>query len=298
MGTIHRLAHPVDTLRRVRALRSDNVRLAAEAQALRDTLARVEDEKAELTVHLERMYHPPILLNTLPKSGSVYIITTLQRGLGTSFQKLGRGTFPVDMIDGDQLAAFGGSRVVSQEHLDASAYNLTMLARVVGRVAVHFRDPRAASYSWMHHLTGLMRSAPEYERRHGLLLPPEDYADASESDRMAWIVDHHFPSCIQWMRDWIAAADGESATPGADRLKVELFTYEAFVADAAAYFDRLLDYFGVAPERFRLLEVERTKATNFRSAKKGEWRGVGDPLAERMTQQIPDEWFDRFGWPR
>ncbi|MEM7576795.1 MAG: hypothetical protein AAF328_04895 [Planctomycetota bacterium] len=261
-------------------------------------LETARTQKRMLATQLAAMYHPPIFLNTLPKSGSVFIVTTLKRGLGTRFQKLGRGTFPVDQIDGERLDAFRQRHAVSQEHVDASAYNLTLLGRQLGRLAVHLRDPRAAAYSWMHHLTGLMRDRPEFEKQHALLYPGDGYHERTEAERMAWIVAHHFPACIAWMSDWIGVADGVSSTPGADTLKVHLTTYERFVDDADGYFADLLEFFDVAPTRFQRIGVEKTKAMNFRKGKAGEWRNCGDALVEQMTAQIPEGWFERFGWPR
>ncbi|MEM1098479.1 MAG: hypothetical protein AAGH92_06775 [Planctomycetota bacterium] len=261
-------------------------------------IERLQAERRALNQQLAAMYHPPIFLNTLPKSGSVFIVRSLQRGLGTRFQKLGRGTFPVDMIDGEQLAEFRNRNAVSQEHVDASAYNLTLLGRQLGKLAIHLRDPRAASYSWMHHLTGLMRDRPEFERQHAMLCPELGYHEQPETQRMDWVVQHHFPACIRWIQDWIAVADGQSTTAGADGLSVYVTTYERFVADADGYFAEMLEFFGVAPARFQRVEVEKSKAMNFRKGQAGEWRGCGDDLVGRMTEQMPDDWFDRFGWPR
>ncbi|MEM1446362.1 MAG: hypothetical protein AAGF84_09920 [Planctomycetota bacterium] len=277
---------------------SELVRLHELLAARDQTIENLREERRALNQQLQAMHHPPIFLNTLPKSGSVFIIRSLQRGLGTRFQKLGRGTFPVDMIDGEQLAQFRSRNAVSQEHVDASAYNLTLLGRQLGRLAVHLRDPRAASYSWMHHLTGLMRDRPEFEQQNALLCPDLGYHELSESQRMAWVVEHHFPACIQWISDWIAVADGQSSTPGADGVRVLLTTYERFVADADAYFAELLSFFELAPTRFQRVDVEKSKAMNFRKGQAGEWRNCGDELVAKMTEQIPEVWFERFDWPR
>jgi hypothetical protein len=289
-----------DLAREVQTLRDQ---LASQAARHTEALAIAEHQRQLLADELSAMHHPPIFFNTLPKSGSVYILTTLQRGLGTRVTKLARGTFPHDMLNGAALHAFAKGNAIGQEHLDASTYNLTLLARHLGRWCVHLRDPRAAAFSWMHHLTKLMRQTPTHEHQHALLLPDPAYADASLEDRMTWIVEHHFPACITWMTDWIAVAPapgsgGAGVWPAERPARIHLCTYEHFVADADAFFAELLEFFNVAPERFRRRLVERSEAVNFRKAQTDEWRQCGDALTQRMTDRMPNAWFDRFGWTR
>ena len=277
--------------------------LARRVAELERQLLQIQQDNGELRAErdavaseLESMYHPPILINTLPKSGSVYIINTLQRGLGTHFEKIGRGTFPYDHVNGPALAAFSNRRAVTQEHLDGSAYNQRLLSRHLKRIVVHLRDPRAAALSWMHHLTGLIRNRRDYEYAAAHLYPGDDFSDQPEAERMQWIVDHHFPACIEWISGWLEAAD---AGPLAEsRPEILITHYEAFTQDPDAFFARILGFFEVAPERFRRVLVERSKAMNFRKAQSGEWREQPDHLCRAMTDSIPDEWFERFGWER
>ena len=98
-----------------------------------------------------------IFLNTMPKSGSVYITNTLAKGLGRKHDAISNGYWMNDRIDESKLYKVSDKKLISQTHLPASSSNLCLYDRYTERVIVHVRDPRQSTLSWCHHLNATVR---------------------------------------------------------------------------------------------------------------------------------------------
>jgi hypothetical protein len=98
-----------------------------------------------------------ILLNTMPKSGSVYIQKSLSEILSFGTMYLGNRYGLIDQIDVQAAHTFSGGGFVSQNHLAPSPENLQVLRHFKLKMILHLRDPRQALLSWihyLHHITG------------------------------------------------------------------------------------------------------------------------------------------------
>jgi hypothetical protein len=117
-----------------------------------------------------------ILINTMPKSGSIYLTRTIATSLGIEYSlvSLVSGLFPSYCMMPAAFKRFRRGNVVRQEHFDASPFNLEICARYVDRMVLHLRDPRQSTLSWTHHFN-------RYHDRHPgstvgtVHQPPEDY---------------------------------------------------------------------------------------------------------------------------
>ncbi len=263
----------------------ENNRLMLERQTL-------EAQVAQLRQQLEAIRIMPILFNTLPKSGSVYVARSLAEGLGLPLVTISHGTFPTDLIDLSQLKQFSEGNAVCQSHLDGSDVNVRMLARYCPRVVVHVRDPRGAMLSWVHHLLRLEREA-----QHDLLLTaepqvPSGFSAWSMQEQLDWGIDAYLPLCVRWVEQWVEAeAQG--------RLKVCFTTYERFASDADGFVRSLLTFFGIDGSRFEQRAVEKTIANNFRSGEPDQWKRVlTKEQLQRAETLIPASLCERFEWAR
>jgi len=107
---------------------------------------------------------PGIFLNTMPKSGSLYLWQVLEYGLCVPACRVSHSTFPGDIIVPEWLDRLRCGNVVTQEHIPASLENLAAMSRAgVKKIIVHVRDPRQATVSWMHHIIKRWEDNPDEE---------------------------------------------------------------------------------------------------------------------------------------
>ena len=244
---------------------------------------------------LERLRNPPlssILINTMPKSGSVYIHKHLGQALGMPFSNLGNGYTLADQVQYWSAKSFIGSSSISQNHFEPSDINVQILDRVVGRWILHIRDPRQALLSWVHHLDLL-----KAENREDALLwvtptPPPGYFELELSEKIGWNIVHYYPDLVDWLRGWLKVYDR-------GRFNILLTTYDELIADERRLFDRILDFHGIPRQRFQFMPLPKDRDVHFRKGDPDEWRSVYSPSQiEACNAHLPDHLLERFGWNR
>lgn len=154
----------------------------------------------------ERLKKPVILLNTLPKSGSVFIATTLIDTLDLEFSYISPALFVSDVVNYDiaeNLCLRGG--YLSQSHLFAYDLNLKLIQLLFDKMIVHVRDPRQALLSWAHHILKYYESPRIYLRFDMGIDLPHNYRDRSFEQQLDWLIEHYFPKQLEWLRGWLRA---------------------------------------------------------------------------------------------
>jgi hypothetical protein len=240
---------------------------------------------------------PPILLNTMPKSGSIFILRCLSQGLGIGETKIATNLFPDDLIIREKLDDLALGNLIAQQHLPARDINLSFLGRRLDRMIVHVRNPRQAMLSWLHHLDNFhahRHIEPACELGLEAVTPalPPDYFERTISEKIDHLLDAHLPQLINWTEDWVDAADSRSG------LEIRITTFENFVADPAAFLESLLDYFGIAQADFDATKLPRREArTHFRKGLTDEWRTVFSAAQQdKAAAMIPETLARRFAW--
>ena len=176
----------------------------------------------------------PIIFNTLPKSGSVYIGKTLSEGLKEgNFMTVSNNTFPTDSISLSKFEILMKTDSMTQEHFDASEENLAILRAKFPKLIVHVRDPRQALISWTHHLNKVQDSKEALD--YLLLSLPERYFKWSFSKQLNWQIKHYFPTCIEWIQKWVKASENEN-------LSILFTTYEDFLDNPKGFFMKIFDF--------------------------------------------------------
>lgn len=234
---------------------------------------------------------PGIVFNTLPKSGSVFIASSLAKGLGIPIRTISHGYFPQDIVDQSRLRTLAQGNALTQEHLDASPMNLQLLCRFLDRMVLHVRDPRQSTLSWTHHLARLKREGQEDMLYFVYPAPPRDYLELQLSAQIDWNLDHYLPACIRWLQDWLHAIDRLNG------VRILVTTYEEFLADQEAFIQRVLGFYDIPPERFTRQEVPKDLSTNFRKGDPEEWQQQFTvQQREKALAQLPADLRLRFGW--
>lgn len=254
----------------------------------RELHARVK----ELQDLVERVWTPPMLITTMPRSGTYYISNLFTQGLFIKSRIVSHQYFPYDVIRQPELRALAGGSLVSQDHFGASKINLVHIARHVDRMVVHVRDPRQAMLSWVHFLDTPMFRRTEEETRLFIYPPmPEDFYHIDLEARIDWAIDNWLPLLVEWTEEWVAAAEA------LDRPLIKFTRYEDLVADRDHFVRELLEFFRIPPERYVPPRIELGEEIHFRRGEVAEWRTTFTPRqAAAAAARIPSALAARFAW--
>ncbi len=236
---------------------------------------------------------PSIFISTLPKTGSIYLLNTLSRGLQYRPFNVSLGYFPHDLLDWPRLQAASRGGMISQTHIDASPANLQILELVQPKVQVHLRDPRQAMLSMTHHLRRLWEDSADLATMLCVQPRPQrEFFDRPLEGQIDWMIEHYLPHSSQWIDDWLQVIDS-----GATGLSVLLTTFEELIQNEAAFLERSISFFGISSQAFVVPKVEKSMAVHFRQGKPDEWKQIFTAEQRRRARQfVRPEWADRFGW--
>ncbi len=251
---------------------------------------------------------PGILLNTLPKSASVYLWNALSTGLDIPKMRVSGGWWPVDLAVPELLKSLARGGAITQEHLDPSWQNKVALSNYLDKMVVHVRDVRSSTLEMAHHLLTIREQSLESLSTIDKRYWPDGFFDMSFTEQLDVQVQNYLPDAIKWIEGWLDASEDPSF-----RTAILFVQYEKFVADEKTYFDTILAFYlsgashgGIEKSRFDFQPFTPRKADNplhegefhFRNARVDEWRDVFTPAQlENAAAMMPDRLLDRFAWP-
>ena len=238
---------------------------------------------------------PVVVFVTLGKSGTIYISSKLADLLSLPRVQISIHPAPQKILPSwvELFAEYGG---VCSEHMWPEAKTLeTLIQNGIKRFVVHLRDPRQAMLSWLHHADKLVRT------KHSLTLHLQDthpagYFDWSFTAKVDYHIEHSLPWNARFIAGWSSLAGGYR-----DQIDVLLTSFEEFVADEKAYFDKLLAFYGISLGR--LDTSVKGNSEHFRLGSTDEWTEVLTPhqrqvAAGVLVDNFDDGIFQRFGWER
>lgn len=231
-----------------------------------------------------------ILINTIPKSGSVFLVDCMKKNLeekGYKFLNISDLRFHDSHIKKKIIKRNHHSLFYSQAHLDASPENLKLLSKFLPKFVLHFRDPRQVVLSWYHHVE-------KHQQNHNHLWsldiqPPNEYFSWTKEKKLDWQIEHFLPSVVQWMQNWVNILDSRL-------LQVLVTTFEEMVEDRSTFLQKIFNFYG--------LDIPDPKYSSFtpgklhhRNGKKDEWKYEFTPSQkQRMSELVPVELLLRFNW--
>jgi hypothetical protein len=259
--------------------------LRAERNELR---ARVR----ELQELIEKVRIPPMLITTMPKSGTYYISKLFTQGLFIESRIVSHQYFPYDVIRQPELRVFAQGSMVSQDHFGASKINLVHIAKHVDRMVVHVRDPRQAMLSYVHFLATPQFRRTEEETRLFIYPPmPDDFYQLDLEARIDWAIENWLPLLVEWTEEWVVAEET------LDRPLIKFTRYEDLVADRDRFVRDLLEFFRIPLERYLPPRIEQDEEIHFRRGEVAEWMTTFTPKqAAAATAKIPSALATRFEW--
>ncbi|HVT51376.1 MAG TPA: sulfotransferase domain-containing protein [Dongiaceae bacterium] len=237
---------------------------------------------------------PPILINTLPKSGSKYILRSLSRTLQVDDIRIqGAGLTRAGIAEPNFKRFIQGNHVC-QEHLPAEPHIVAALETAVPRVVLHLRDPRAALVSWVHHVNTIYKKGHYVAILQGVeTRMPEKYFEWGIPDQLAWQTDHFLPTTVNWISRWMDVIEEKSSS-----LEIMITTYPELAADSVALLARILKFYQIdfEPDWISRRAPEVGK-WNYRAGQKADWRDAYTPvLLDRATALIAERERNRFDW--
>ncbi|OIQ03339.1 MAG: hypothetical protein COS82_06775 [Zetaproteobacteria bacterium CG06_land_8_20_14_3_00_59_53] len=239
---------------------------------------------------------PSILLITLPKSGSMFILHSLM-GICRSRPLLtGDHGFPFGSIDGDGLKLFAKGCAIDQGHYMPSSKNLFLLKREgIDKVVVHVRDPRQALLSWVHYVDKLHKNNIVFTELDIEL--PLDYFDKSLEDKIDVMIESWYPHLINFVDGWL-----RYRREGVSRWGVEVLIteFKKMKNEPGLLFEDIFNFYNIDQSKFPS-ETINHKGTHshFRKGESDEWNGVfSAEQVRRTSESITDEMYEEFGWTR
>ncbi len=252
----------------------------------------LEDQLKRLTFDVGALDIPPIVINTLPKSGSVYIAHTLGNSLLAHFDggKLCSGVFPHYEIEAENCEMLRQKRIVCQEHFSATRQGVDTIAQFVDRIVLHLRDPRQAALSFLHHMNKFQQENPGATKtKH---VPPDGYMEWSFEKQLDWHIENYLVGTAGWLREWVAELDRLDCP-----LKIHVTRYEDLLEDHVRFFRDILSFFDIDPAKVPLILPPQTSAMHYRQGTADEWKNVYNPAQKKRAAEIlGDDLRQRFGW--
>lgn len=266
--------------------------VGAEKEALLARISELQAERDHYKGILQKLRLPPMLITTMPKSGTYYISKLFTDGLFIDSRIVSHQYFPYDVIRQPELRVFAQGNVVSQDHFGASKINLVHIAKHVDRLVVHVRDPRQAMLSYVHFLDTAQFRRSEEETLLFIYPPlPSDFYERDLEGRIDWAVDHWLPLLVEWTEEWVAAAEMM------DRPVIKFTRYEDLVADRDRFVRELLEFFRIPLERYVTPHIAPSEDIHFRKGEVAEWVGTLTPKqAAAASAKIPPALAKQFGW--
>ncbi len=232
-----------------------------------------------------------IIFNTMPKSGSIFIAKTLEKGLGIPFQYISPGYALRDNISPEKFEQFNNSHAITQEHLDPSLFNTQLLEKYSSKMILHLRDPRQACLSWIHHQNKLYKQNDTNYLYYVAPTAPMELYEQDLTKQIDWYIENYLPNLVTWMDDWFKYIDSKP-----QNVEIIVLTYEQFLQDNNSYIDKILEFYEIPKENYKQVEIAKDSSTHFRNGEHNEWRTVmSEQQISRCNQIIPPHIIQRLG---
>ena len=238
---------------------------------------------------IDQVIDPFIFINTMPKSGSVFLTDSLKQNLpeGYNFIRISQSRFHDDYVNKLQILNHRNHHVYTQEHVDVRPHNIKILPDYLPKFILHLRDPRQALLSWYHHVEKCRQG--DYHLWSQDIQPPFEYFNWTEEDKLNWQIEHYLPCLVQWVEDWCSILDSNT-------FNILVTTFEEMNNNESAFLSRVFDFFN--------LSVSDLKYTPFtmdhnhqRKGSIDEWRYVfTDVQQQRISELVPYNLLERFNW--
>ncbi|MEG4283603.1 tetratricopeptide repeat protein [Microcoleus sp. A006_D1] len=245
----------------------------------------------------------PILISSIPKSGTVYIEDSLRKGLKISsmrelkFIRTGAsGAMDIHLELGFPEIYYSDVYGILVDHLNASEWNLLAINVMVDRLLVNVRDPRQGLISWISHFNRYSKIVAHQVELSRNFKYSEHYLRENQKEEIDYQIEHGFlPYTIKWIEGWLDAQENSLFKP-----KILFTKFEDLATNPNVFFKSILDFYGIEESKFTYPKpVEFKQGTHYRKGSVNEWQEVFTPeQKQKASSIIPKKILERFGWPQ
>jgi len=244
-----------------------------------------------------------ILINALPKSGSLYITRTIAATLSCEMMRIGTRGINFSQAQVDATYNFiQKERSVAQDHMAATKYNLDVLYYSgLTKFVVLFRDPRDALVSWAHHLE---REDVVNNPWHRCLLISggiisEQYYSFSWTEKLDDLINRYFPIMAEWIKKWVQVIESDN------RFNIKIATYEEFNHNKNTFIENILRLYCIDiqstqiawPSDSNRIDKNINLDTHLRKGKVGSYlEELSSGQIKKLNSLYDKELFSRFSW--
>lgn len=236
----------------------------------------------------------PIFITTLPKSGSVYLLTRMTKGLRIHSTRISAAYFPLDIIDVERLEQFIKGQFVAHAHVPPSDLNIRIINSVLDRLWLHVRDPRQALISMVHHLDRTTKDLrpPQLAAGVAAFYGIKDWYALTFEQKVDALIDGYYPDLIRFIEGWL---DCEKRFT---RTRMLVTSQEELKRSEPALLERVFDFYEIPRDIFEMVVLKRDMAlTHFRKGEAKEWAAVmTEAQKARVNAALPKALAERFGW--
>ncbi len=239
---------------------------------------------------------PGILLATMPKSGSIFLMVRIGNGLSLpTLRQVTSDTWPNDMFNYERLRMLSYGWAIAQVHVWAYPQNLNMLNALMDRIVVHVRDPRQAVVSWTHHVINEKKKRGFSTIQDKVYPPlPADYFAWPFEKQLDYQIENYLPQVAQWINLWLEARRNPNLNT-----RILFTRYDDLKEQPDELLKRILRFYDIDPQKFPIDASRPNEGElHYRQGKRNEWREVMSPQQrERCAEIVPESLLERFGWP-
>ncbi|MBI2840259.1 MAG: sulfotransferase domain-containing protein [Acidobacteria bacterium] len=241
-----------------------------------------------------------IFLNSLPKSGTVYLYDTLKTILeplgfhGVASEEIGAGAFPARFLSRVLVYrhACTNPALLSGDHAAPHRINVATLEQFFPKVLIQVRDPRQATLSWLHHFNRFYSDDLTTRVLRRYFSMPGDFPELGLERQLDFWIDRWLPLLVDWISGWLAIIDSREFS-----IEFDVFRYEDFAADNKRFLSRLCAFIGVPENSARVVPTPTPGDLHFRKGLVDEWKDVmTDAQEAKATALIPKWMRERFSW--
>jgi len=266
------------------------------------SVKRLED----FLVRLKKDTIPGVMVNSMPKSGTMSIWGALHSGLRVQrvFISNNVKSFKYEIVDPERAKRFVNGSCAAQGHIAATNLNLYLMKKAgIGRMVIHVRDPRQAMLSWVHFIDRLYKTNAMLVLDYPLcenyfLLTHEEqihchqYFKKDLKEKIDIHIDHYLPLLIEWLIGWM----DQEEHPKCD-IKLKFTRFEEFKLEPEKFYADILSFYDIDMAKFEMPNLKLQGKSHFRKGLTEEFRDVFTPeQMEKANAKIPDRIFNKFDW--
>jgi tetratricopeptide (TPR) repeat protein len=221
---------------------------------------------------------PPLLVITLPKSGSVFLLNTLSKGLSIPHTYLCPLGFFWDMLIEQRLSDFVDGGALSVDHILPTRRSLDVLHRHgINRLVFHYRDVRQSALSYVHH-----SFSNEIHTRPRRDILNEKSRSLEGTPLFAQIYTRLFHRFLPYLEGWLDVCRNDR------RFDILLTNFDD-LRDERQLMRTILNFFDIDEGVFQwniLDSSKKERAGHFRKGLADEWRDVLPRALQREIDEI------------